>query len=238
MNKNKIVFLCGARDFHAMDWYSSAKEELNNENVIILTDLIESEGYKDLTVDNDNIYDLLIIDKILFKKQSRIGGVWRNIVKFLVLPIQVLLIKQFYKKNKNSIFHAHSMYYIWLAAFANVPFIGTPQGSDILVKPFSSKLYYYLSSFSLTKAIYITVDSEKMKQKAFEICGINPIIIQNGIDIKSINHFLNENINKVVEKNKVLSPRGLSPLYRIKELLLARFQSYDNLSRSFIYPFY
>ena len=76
MNNNKIVFLCGARDFHAMDWYRSAKEELNNENVIVLTDLIESEGYKNLIKDNDNIYDLLIIDKILFKKQSRIGDVF------------------------------------------------------------------------------------------------------------------------------------------------------------------
>ena len=42
----KLVFLCGARDFHAMVWYRSVEEEIPNENLCILTDLIAGEGFK------------------------------------------------------------------------------------------------------------------------------------------------------------------------------------------------
>ena len=43
-----LVFLCGARDFHAMDWYKRSLEELNNINIYILTDLIEGENFQKL----------------------------------------------------------------------------------------------------------------------------------------------------------------------------------------------
>ena len=41
-----LVFLCGARDFHAMDWYRRAKELLPEADTCILTDLIAAEGFK------------------------------------------------------------------------------------------------------------------------------------------------------------------------------------------------
>ena len=43
---NNLVFLCGARDFHAMDWYRRSLDELTNINIYILTDLIEGEKFK------------------------------------------------------------------------------------------------------------------------------------------------------------------------------------------------
>ena len=240
MTKN-IVFLCGARDFHAMDWYRSAEEQLPKEQLCILTDLIAGEGFKKIISEKDNVHFLVILDKLLLKGQSKIGNIWRNILKLIMLPIQILLIKRFNKRNPNSIFYAHSMYYLWLAAGANVDFIGTPQGSDILVKPFKSKAYKTLSIWALRSAKYITVDSEKMKDKVFQISGIEAKIIQNGIDINSIQNKKSLTSNKAkFTRDLLLSIRGFSPLYRIEELLIARNKKNSNsdLPITFIYPFY
>ena len=240
MNNFNLVFLCGARDFHAMDWYRSAKEQLPKENLCILTDLIAGEGFQRIISEKDNVYSLMILDKLLFRGQSNIGNLWRNILKLLMLPIQIILLKRFDKRNPNSIYHAHSMYYLWLAAAANVDFVGTPQGSDILVKPFKSKIFKTLSIWAMKSAKYVTVDSEKMKDKTFEISGVEPKIIQNGIDIKAIEGFLLSMIEKKLKRDRLLSIRGFSPLYRIEELLIAR--SKENNAKDFpislIYPFH
>ena len=39
-----VVFVCGARDFHAMDKYYLTSKILYPRKVLILTDLVESEG--------------------------------------------------------------------------------------------------------------------------------------------------------------------------------------------------
>lgn len=240
MEDSKLIFLCGARDFHAIDWYRSAEEQLNKENLCILTDLIAGEGFQKIVCEDDNVYSLIILDKILFRGQSNIGNLWRNILKLLVLPIQIILIKKFNKRNPNSIYHAHSMYYLWLAAGANIDFVGTPQGSDILVKPFKSKIYKTLSIWALRSAKYITVDSEKMRDKVFEISGVEAKIIQNGIDIKSIEEEKTFTSNKKLIRNRLVSIRGFSPLYRIEELLITRSKKNNakDFPISLIYPFH
>lgn len=234
----QLVFLCGARDFHAMDWYRSAEEQTPKENVCILTDLIAAEGFTKLVGKNDIVHKLFIIDRFLFKNQSTIGNIWRNIIKFIVLPLQIGLLKKFHRKNPDSIYHAHSMYYIWLAAAANVPFIGTPQGSDILLKPFRSKIFHFFSKKSMKKAKYITVDSFVMQEKAYEISGVTPKIIQNGIDLKSIELFLTSKILNL-NRETILSIRGLTALYRIEEVVLSRnkIENEDKYPITFIYPF-
>lgn len=236
----QLVFLCGARDFHAMDWYKSAKELLPEKDIIVLTDLIAGEGFKKITTEKDTVAKLLILDKFLFRNQSKIGNLWRNILKMIVFPIQVVLIKRFAKKHRNAIYHAHSMYYLFLARAAGIPYVGTPQGSDILVKPFKSKLYRYFSVKSLQAAKAVTVDSEKMKEKTFELSGVQAHIIQNGIDIDNITSFLSENKISIEDKKDLLSIRGFAPLYRIVEILEARNNSvkYMNQPIKFIYPFY
>ncbi len=241
MLSKKIVFLCGARDYHAMDWYRSAEEVLPKKSICILTDLIAGEGFKKIVTKDDDVKSLLILDKFLFKGQSNLGNLWRNILKLIVLPVQIILLKNFAKKNPETIYYAHSMYYLWLAAGAKVPFIGTPQGSDILVKPFKSLIYRKLSIWALKSAKNVTVDSIKMRDKAFELSGIKSEIIQNGIDIKSIELFLStQKQNQQCKRNKIVSIRGITPLYRIENLLLAR-QKLDEDKKhsiSFIYPFY
>lgn len=236
----QLVFLCGARDFHAMDWYKSAKELLPEKEIYVLTDLIAGEGFKKIVTEKDMVAKLLILDKFLFKGQSKLGNIWRNILKMIVFPIQVPLIRRFAKKHPDAIYHAHSMYYLFLAKAAGIPFVGTPQGSDILVKPFKSKFYKYFSIRSMKAAKAITVDSEKMKEKVYELSGVTAHIIQNGIDIDSIIDFLEENKVTTKDKNNLLSMRGLAPLYRIKEIVTARNQSlsFQHTPIKFIYPFY
>jgi hypothetical protein len=223
-----------------MDWYRSAEERLPNEKLCILTDLIAGEGFQKIVSENDNVYSLIILDKLLFRGQSNIGNLWRNILKLLMLPVQIILIKKFNKRNPNSIYHAHSMYYLWLAAGANIDFVGTPQGSDILVKPFKSKIYKTLSIWALKSAKYITVDSEKMRDKVFEISGVEAKIIQNGIDIKSIEEKKTFTANKELIRKRLVSIRGFSPIYRIEELLITRSKKKNvkDFPISFIYPFY
>ena len=231
----RLVFLCGARDFHAMDWYKSSKEILTEKEIIILTDLIAGEGYKKLINDGDKLVKLFILDRFLFRKQSKLGHLWRNALKLIAFPIQVRKIKKFANNHPNSIYYAHSMYYLFLARSAGVPFVGTPQGSDILIKPYSSKLYRRYAIKSLQAAKAVTVDSEKMKQKAFELAGIRASIVQNGIDITAIEK-AKEKTPK--SRNLILSLRGLTPLYRIKEILLARNNSaQSDFPLTFIYPF-
>lgn len=242
LKKKPIIFLCGARDFHAMDWYKSAKELIKDREISIITDLIEGEGFKKLIKNEDKVYNLLILDNLLFKKQSIFGNLWRNILKLLVLPLQVYLLKNFAKKKPDAIYHAHSMYYLWLAWLAGVPFIGTPQGSDILIKPFKSKFFRLLSAKAMRAAIAVTVDSQNMQEKAEHISGIKPFIIQNGIDIAAI-----DKINLLTKKNKIrnipiLSIRGFTSLYQIKELVTARNKTVllqkKIIPITFIYPFY
>mgnify|MGYP001365971818 CR=1 FL=1 len=64
MNKVKeLVFLCGSRDFHAIDWYRSAQEQIPAGKLSLLTDLIQSEGYTKLIHEDDVVHKLLIIDE-------------------------------------------------------------------------------------------------------------------------------------------------------------------------------
>lgn len=236
---NKLVFLCGARDFHAMDWYKSALELKSGYEIIIVTDLIAGEGYKKIVSDNDNVHRLLILDNLLFSKQSSIGHLWRNLLKLLVLPIQVLLLKKFNNENHSCIYHAHSMYYLVLARAARVEYVGTPQGSDILVKPLRSRFFKWFAKYGLQKAKEITVDSENMKSGVKNLVNRDAIIIQNGIDLTAIQESLDllKTNTKAETREGVLSVRGFTPLYRIKNILSNRYESKNDFKITFIYPF-
>jgi hypothetical protein len=230
--------LCGARDFHAIDWYRSTLNNKveNNVQLLILTDLIQGEGYKKLITSNDNLHKLFILDYFLFKKESKFGNYWRNILKFLVFPIQIIFIIKFKRKFPNSVYHAHSMYYLWLAWCARLIYVGTPQGSDILLKPFKSRLYRFFSRLALRSAKHITVDSKSMLNGVFKISNIKSHLIQNGIDITGI---INQKIGRKFERDKIVSIRGFSSLYCLEKILEARNCSINFPTQpiTFIYPF-
>lgn len=233
-----IVFLCGARDFHAIDWYKSANKSSKYE-VSILTDLIEAEGFVRLINKDDKVHRLLIIDRYLFTTQSNLGNIWRNFVKILVFPIQVYLLRRFSRKFPSTVFHAHSMYYLFLGYVAGVKYVGSPQGSDILIKPYRSKIYRYFTIKSLKAALFVIVDSISMQDKTIELSGIKPYIIQNGIDISAIKE-LRLKLSDNIKRNQVVSLRGFTELYRIDEILKSRNSSKvkSDIPIIFIYPFY
>ena len=237
---DKLVFLCGARDFHAMDWYRSAKEKLGDREVCVLTDLIAAEGFRKLVDDNDVVYRLIVIDCFLLRKQSHSANLWRNLIKMAVFPFQVFLIRRFAKRFPNAIYHAHAMYYLFLAFASGLPYVGTPQGSDILIKPYRSRLFRYFGIKSLKAAKAVTVDSVEMARKVFELTGRRADVIQNGIDLKAIQEALGRRLNDSLQRGGVLSIRGLTPLYRVKEILLARNSSHSSADfpLTLVYPFY
>ena len=239
MKHRNIVFLCGARDFHAMDWYSSAKTIIDDScNLTIVTDLIQGEGFTKLVDSSDNVHKLIILDTLLSQTQSKLGDLWRNMLKLFLLPVQVLLLRRFNKKNRNVVYFAHSMYYLWLAHFAGVDFVGTPQGSDLLIKPFRSKFFKYLSVKALRSAKFVTVDSEMMRAKCIQISGVDPYVIQNGIDLDAVSKKCTNNAMETGSINQVLSLRGLTDLYRINEIVQSRNFNLANIGIDFIYPFH
>jgi hypothetical protein len=226
-----IVILCGARDYHAMDWYRTIRKLSPNRDIKVLTDLIGGESFDIIIKKDDKVDRLLIIDNFLFSKQSTLGNIWRNILKLIVLPIQVLKLKKYSKLNPNTIYHAHPMYYMVLCMLARVKFIGTPQGSEILVRPYRSKIYKYFAKKALRAAEYVTVDSINMQNEIYKISGVKAIIIQNGVDTDTLTKI---NSNK---RDKITSIRGMTPLYRIEEIIKARNNVFDEKGINFIYPF-
>ena len=239
---SSLVFLCGARDFHAMDWYRRAKELLPDVDICILTDLIAGEGFKKLVDQTDKVFNLVIIDRLLLTTQSGLGNVWRNLIKVLVFPIQVALVRKFARRNPGAIYYAHSMYYLLLSMAAGIPFVGRPQGSDVLLKAYRSRLFRYFAVRSMAAAKAVIVDSEKMRNAILDFSDvpINVHVIRNGIDIKSIAAATARVGRRHVEKPGIISIRGLTPLYRIGEIVSGRNASrkFPGVPLTFIYPFY
>lgn len=231
---NEIIFVCGARDYHAMDWYFRAKEILPNRRIIVVTDVISGEGFNKLLSNTDELIKLLIIDKLLFNKQSKIGNIWRNLLKLIVLPIQIILFRRIARRYPDAVYHAHGMYYLWLLGATKLEFTGTPQGSEVLVRPFSSRIYRYYAIKALKSAKIITVDSVNMQKRIKELSGLNTVVIQNGIDVNRILTCAKLDY----KRNKILSIRGFTSLYRIDELLKARNLMNNKIDLHFIYPFY
>ena len=235
-----MVFLCAVRDFHAMDWFRSAKAFIRDYPPILMTDLISSEGFKSLLEPEDSLKRLIILDPLLMRSQSSKGDKWRNFLKAIVFPFQVILIRNFNKKKDCYIYYAHSMYYIWLAWAASLTFVGTPQGSDILLKPNRSRIYKFLSSRAMKKALLITVDSKKMAEGVTALTGKSPLIVDKGIDISAIREARLHLFDISPSRTQLVSMRGMTSLYRIDKLVVARNSSlssgFENLT--FIYPFY
>ena len=240
MSKYKnLVFLCGARDFHAIDWYRRFLEESSNINIFILTDLIKGEKFKKIITSKDIVYKLIIIDNLLFRDQSSLGNYWRHFIKIIVFPFQVYLIRKFSKSFPNSIFYAHAMYYIWLAKFAGVEYVGRPQGNDIFTKPFKSKIFKFLSIKGIKSAKAIIVDSFLMYESIKKFTDTNNVfIVPNGIDLVLIKK--QQKYSKDFKRKYIVSIRALYENYRIKNILISRSLSKESKSMpiQFIYPFY
>jgi len=230
----KLIFLCGARDFHAYDWYSEVKKIYPGQ-IEIFTDMIASEGFDKLVNNSDKIKNLFIIDSLLLSKQGKLSDLWRNIIKVIVLPLQVFLLRRYIKKeNCNYIVHCHAMYYIVLAYLAGIDYVSTTQGSELLIRAKKSFFYKYFSSKALIGSKSILVDSKKLKDEIYNNINRDALIIQNGVDTKSCLSYT----NNLTVRDIILSNRSITELYNIKDLIVSRNKSFSNFPIEFIYPQY
>lgn len=229
-----IVFVGNGRCYHTMDWFRTVRHLCGQRPVFLATDLIESEGHRRLIRPDDPVIQLLNVDWLLLNSQSRFGNVWRNVVKLLAVPIQVIRLKKLLRRWPAAVFHAHTMYYMFVCTLARIPFIGTPQGSEILVRPGRSRIYRHYARSSLRAAKVVTVDSVAMQDEIASMSGVHAEVVQNGIDVRN---FLCAGRRSVV-RDVVLSLRGMTTLYRIQEILRARAASRSQSNIIFIYPFW
>jgi hypothetical protein len=230
----EIIIVGNARSYHTMDWYRTIKRICKTQNVIFATDLIESENYLKIIHDDDKIEDLYNIDWLLFTKQTSTGNLWRNTVKFILLPFQILKLRKLFDKYPYATYHAHTMYYILLCWLARIKFIATPMGSEILVRSERSFIYRYFAIKALAAADNILVDSENLKIKIHNLCSKRIFVIQNGIDVTLIN----QSITNIKKTFNIVSFRAMAPIYCIEEIIKARDASKNKLPMSFIYPFW
>jgi len=227
-----VIILGNARCYHTMDWYRTIRSVCDNDNVLFATDLIQSEGHTLIAEDADKIISLFNIDRYLFSGQSKRVNLWRNFIKLLVAPAQVFFVKNLNRKYPDSLIHAHTMYYMFLCWVARVDFVGTPQGSEVLVRPQRSALYKFFAARALSAAKSITVDSKNMSDRVKELCGKDCFIFQNGVDTKAIYDVLDLEISR----SRVVSFRGISPLYRTKEIAEAKGLLKSEVNLDYIYP--
>jgi len=202
-------------------------------------DLIKGEKFKKLITSEDIVFKLIIIDNLLLRDQSSFGNYWRHFIKVIVFPFQVYLIRRFSKSYPNTIFYAHAMYYIWLAKFAGVEYVGRPQGNDVFTKPFKSKVFKYLSIKGINSAKAIIVDSFLMYESIQKFTDAkNIFVIPNGIDLGLIKKVKNH--SKQFNRRYIVSIRALYENYRIKNILISRSSCKESKSMPihFIYPFY
>jgi hypothetical protein len=229
----QILFLGNGRCYHTVDWFRSAQRLQPEPPPVLVTDLIEGESFVRLLRPGDRVERLLVIDWLLFRKQSRLGDTWRNAIKLLLLPLQALLLRRIVRRYPGSVIHAHSTYYIAMARASGCRYVATPQGSEVLARPYRSRFYYRFSRYAFERAARITVDSVAMQTCLRELFGLDALIIQNGIDIDAMREF----DDAIPARNSITSIRGIVPNYRIDLLLDARNRTLPGSPIDFCYPF-
>tara|TARA_Y100000589_G_C27146339_1_gene626999 strand:- start:197 stop:1285 length:1089 start_codon:yes stop_codon:yes gene_type:complete len=226
-----ITFICSAVDFHALDKVQLTSR-LHKGNVRILTDMVELDKEQQTLANTIPVHHLFLINRFQHRRHSRFAHVWRNIVKIICIPIQVVMIKKFHKNYPNETFHALTMYYMLLCYLSRIPFIGTPQGCEIINRPNKSFLYKIIATKVLKKAKTVIVDSRRMQSRVFSLAKVKSLVLKNGFNTTSIT-------KKEYCKKKIytiVSIRILGDLYQIKEIVKARDCSKNQHSINFLYP--
>ena len=227
--KNSIFFVCGSYDYHSIDWYRSVQKVSNKIHTKIITDDFSNKN--PLLKRNEIALNLINIKPLLLLNKTFLGDLIRNFFKLIVIPLNAYKLNVFYKRNKNSLFHAHSMYYIFLCWFSNIKYISTPMGSDVLVRPRNNFIYKIFTILSLKKSDKITVDSVDLYDTIIKYTSKKSYIIQNGVNTKSL---LKNNFK--FKRNKISSIRAIYPNYQIEEIINS--MKHSELKVSFFYPFY
>ena len=231
-------FLGSSRCFHTIDWYESGLK-LYGKSVPFVTDMIDGEGFPCLVKDSVAIKKLIIIDRLLSRSYGTTGHKIRNCVKFLLIPIQAILVWKLIGRSKENLTFAHSTYYAFLAGLAGINYISTPQGSEILVRLEKSFIYRFIARIAHGRAKLVTVDSSAMQFKLKEILNIDASVIQNGVGVSSILEMRAKNDQQsAARSNMILSIRGITENYQILEMIKARNLSASGSRIHFCCPFF
>lgn len=209
----------------------SNSKKLDKITILFMSDQFDGEGSKTFLSEQDSVIKLFRIDFLLFSKLSRLASIWRNLVKFVILPYQVYVLRKALAAiDDDLIIHAHSTYYAFLASFTNIKYISTPQGSELLVR-LRNPFYRFFSWWAHKKANIVTVDSRAMSDSAKEYLKLDCLIIQNGIDVSRFSHGID------LEKKMILSLRGCTPNYQIHKIFQAQ-KKFNCPLISFCFPFF
>ena len=224
------MFICGAKDFHAMDKYFRLVEEIGTNQILLVTDTLSGEGQKSLLNSNSNYSKLILIDEFTLNSISKFGNIIRNLIKLLLLPLQAYILRNKWKRIKPKIVHATPIYYMVLAFMAGIPYIGTPQAGEIVDRSKGNIIYRFFAKLALNKAKCIIVDSQVMSLEIKRLFNLSPKVIKNGFDINYALSFQKKNF----VKKRLLSIRGLQPNYQLVNLIQ---ENKGEIAIDFVYPF-
>jgi hypothetical protein len=223
---SRLVFLTGGRDFHAFHWYESVTGILDEDRVGVLLDS-EIDELGNNYFSSSKYERLFLIDRFLSSNPGSKADKLRNAIKLFFTLLQGFLV--FTKTKRDDILWCHGIYYAAIARISKRDYIVTPQGSEVLVRS-KNRAYLLFLHFALRKATKITVDSASMAKKLAQY-GFTADIVYNGIILPDIYNF---------KKNRrsVLSPRGLTDLYRISTILEGFSRTEVGYKLEICYPFY
>ncbi|WP_066801071.1 glycosyltransferase [Sphingomonas soli] len=224
-----VAFFGSGRCFHTFDWFRSCSDLLGKP-VPFITDNYEGDGLPCLFREGDDARELIIIDRLLSTEATAVGHKWRNLIKFLVIPIQIFLLRRHLAKLNQPFLLAHSTYYAFVASFTRAPYAAIPQGSEVLVRP-KSRFYRWLLQRSVRKARFITVDSEAMRKVLVGMTDRPVFIVQNGINIRAVQE------PKSDVRDRIMSIRAISSNYRIAEIFAGRDAALPDASLTLTFPF-
>jgi glycosyltransferase involved in cell wall biosynthesis len=141
-------------------------------------------------------------------------------------PFQV---RRMVNKIRPDILHAHYVTgYGHLGAVSGFhPLILSAWGSDILIDPKQSRIYRFLTEYSLRKADLITCDGENTKEEMIKLgANVGKIrLVYHGVDTQKFNpKQRNEETRNKIELSyspTIISVRMLQPLYDVESLVKA-----------------
>lgn len=226
-----VLFVGNARDYHTIDCIRALSLALEETPWLFATDCIESEAHIRIARESDNLLPLFIIDSLLLQDQSGLAHKWRNFLKLVLLPIQVILLLRLVHIFKPRTIHAHTFYYGLLCRLAGLNFFLTPQGAELTERPYKSLGYRLLMRFTLAGASHVFVDSERMRLSANSLGCQNVSVIQYGVDTGKCLSEIN-----TYKRSRLLSVRGIEEIYQIDSIQKARDLQLPSQPISFAYP--
>ncbi len=151
-------------------------------------------------------------------------------VRGINLAFQVLQIYRNIRKLKPDLLHAHDAlgYGFWGALCQFHPFVITPWGSDVVVKPGESWFFKWSVKFALKNADFITCDADHLVETmtALGAAQAKIRVIYFGVDTKRFcpapqNDALRARLGIAPHCPVVISLRSLNPIYDIESLVRA-----------------